>query len=360
VPQLTPNPDWRPEAPFPDDLLPAAEMHRAQAALSAWPEYRPTALRSLPGLAKELGLGAVLCKDESGRFGAGGVKALGAPYGLQRILERESDPAAITAIAATDGNHGLAVGWAARRAGCRALIFVGRDVDDGRLARIRAVGADIEAIDGTYDDAVRAAEDRAAADPTARLVTDTDYEGTSSVCRDIMAGYTLLATEAWASGLKETPPTHVFLQCGVGGLASSIAAGLWRDMSPAVPRVVTVEPVAAACMAASLEAGRPVAVEGDLRTRMCGLSCGRLSLPAWNILSRAATAALTVEEQTAATLQREMNDGKFGDPPLESGETGISGIAGLAAAARDPEIRRILDLNAESHVFVINSEGKSP
>ena len=118
-----------------------------------------------------------------------------------------------------------------------------------------------------------------------------------------MAGYTLLAEEAWEAGLAACPPTHVFLQCGVGGLSSGVAAGLWRRMAPRVPRVVTVEPVAAACMLASLRAGRPAAVDGDLRSRMAGLACGRLSLPSWDILSRAAFAALTVDEETAESVQ---------------------------------------------------------
>ncbi len=215
-------------------------------------------------------------------------------------------------------------------------------------------------MDGTYDDAVRAAEWRAETDSGALLVTDTDYEGDVAVCRDIMAGYTLLASEAWAAGVAEDPPTHVFLQCGVGGMASSVAAGLWRKMAPRVPRVVTVEPPSAACMLASLRARQPISVDGNLLTRMCGLACGRLSLPAWKILSRTAFAAMTVDEETAETLQRRMKSGDFGDSPLATGDTGIAGIAGLAAATQDTKLREALELDGTSHVFVVNSEGPSP
>lgn len=368
-PGLYVNPSWRSDQSF--DVVAAdltgADVDRAAAAITSWPDYRPTPLRSLPGLARRLGIGILLCKDESARFGAGGVKALGAPYGLYRLIEARRSTLAkgagvgdFTAIAATDGNHGLALAWAAGRTGCRARIFVGRDVDDGRLDRIRSAGGEIEVIDGTYDDAVLAAERLAADNPTVLLVTDTDYDGNRPVARAIMAGYALLAEEAWRDGLAQQTPTHVFLHCGVGTMAAGITAGLWRRMTPRTPRVITVEPVTAACVMASLKTGKPVQVEGDLRTRMAGLACGRPSRPAWNILSRAAFAAMVVVERTAIAVQRDLAAGLDGDAPLSGGDTGIAGIAGLVAAASNPKTRDRLALGPDSRVFVINSEGPSP
>ncbi len=116
-------------------------MDEAFAAIRAEPGYRPTPLVALPALAARLGLGDVLCKDESRRFGAGGVKALGAPHGLRVLLRQRGGVGSFVAVAATDGNHGLALAWAARRQGGLARIFVGRDVDEVRLGRIRAEGA---------------------------------------------------------------------------------------------------------------------------------------------------------------------------------------------------------------------------
>lgn len=358
------NPFWRPDRPYGvmADSLRSEEMDRAAEAIRKWPEYRPTPLRSLAGLARRLGLGAVLCKDEALRFGVGGVKALGAPYGLEVLLRENAAVAGgpCTAIAATDGNHGLALAWAAGRSGCSSLIFVGRDVDAGRLARIREAGAAIEVVDGTYDDAVLAAERRAAVDPFALLVTDTDYTGGIAVSRTIMAGYTLLAAEAWEGGLGARPPTHVFLHCGVGTMAAGITMGLWRQLATVTPRVVTVEPIAAACLLASLRAGRPERVEGALATRMAGLACGRPSQPAWTVLSKAAFAGMTVAEDTAPAVQQDLADGAYGDPPMVGGDTGIAGLAGLLAAATDPAARARLDLGPDSRVFVVNSEGPSP
>ncbi len=52
------------------------------------PGYEPTPLRELPDLAFRLGLGAVLVKDESRRFGIKAFKALGASYAMYRFLKK--------------------------------------------------------------------------------------------------------------------------------------------------------------------------------------------------------------------------------------------------------------------------------
>lgn len=330
-------------------------MTRAFERIRQLADYTPTPLREMPGLAGRLGLGAVLIKDESQRFGLGGVKALGAPYGLWTELERLGvPPHEITAIAATDGNHGLALAWAARELGCQARIFVGSAVDRPRVARIADCGAEVVVIDGTYDDAVAAAE-LAANVPGALLITDTDYVGDVPVTRAIMAGYSVLAQEV-CTQTEVARLTHVFLQCGVGGVAAAIVAGL-RHGSGCLPKVVAVEPERAASMLASLDAGRPVQIEGDLHTRMIGLACGRPSAPAWEILCETVFAAMTVDEASAVRVQALLAAGVDGDPPLHAGDTGIAGVAALCVAADDPDCRTRLGLDANSRVLLISSEG---
>ena len=348
------NSAWRSRAEF--ATADAAEFDHAVRSIRAEADYAPTALMQLPALASRLGLATIRCKDESRRFGVGGVKALGAPHGLRVLLEERTTAAPFVAAAATDGNHGLALAWAARRQGGRARIFVGRDVDAVRLARIRAQDAEVIIVDGTYDDAVLVAE-RAEREEGALLVTDTDYLGDRRVCAAIMAGYGLVAEEAWDQGLSSSPPTHIFLQCGVGGVAAGVAAGLWRRMSPDVPRVVTVEPAAAACVLESLRAGTPTMVGGHLRTRMAGLACGRMTAPAWTVLSRVAHAAIAIDDDVAADVQAHLVDGEWGDQPLSTWDTGIAGIAGLVAAAGNTRCRRLLGLDGTSRVLVVNTEG---
>ncbi len=362
VPRLSMHDAWRLDRPRPPGAFdPAGPLHendmaQAVAAIGSRADYRVTPLHTLAGLARALDVEAVLVKDEAARFGHGGVKALGAPYALARLLADEPRPAAAcVAVAATDGNHGLALAWAASEAGCRARIFVGASVDEKRIARIRAVGGEIEMVAGTYDDAVLAAE-AAARDAGVLLVTDTDYRGDLPVTRAIMAGYSMVASElAGQTDLRAV--THVFLQCGVGGVAAAVVAGLRRTMGAALPKVVAVEPVRAACVLESLAAGRPVRVAGDLHTRMLGLSCGEPSLPAWQLLRDTAFAAMTVGEADARRIQDALQAGVGGDRPLDCGDTGVAGIAGLCVAAEDGEARRHLGLDRESRVLLLNTEG---
>lgn len=353
--QLLVSEQWRAERDYDCAALTARDMAEAARAIQARPDYAPTPLRALPGLARTLALGEVLVKDEGRRFGQGGVKALGAPYALQRLIAASGQPpAALTAVAATDGNHGLALAWAATASGCRSRIFVGTAVDAVRIARIRAAGAEVVVVDGTYDDAVEAAAQAALA-PGALLITDTDTVGDLPVTRAIMAGYSVLAREVHEQGGGK-PFTHVFLQCGVGGVAAGVAAGLWH-LEGRVPRVVLVEPERAASMLASLAAGRPLRIAGDLETRMIGLACGEPSRPAWDILRLATFAAMTVGEDAARQTQQALAAGVGGDAPLASGDTGISGLAGLCVAAVDARAREQLMLDASSRVLLISSEG---
>ncbi|WP_085591965.1 diaminopropionate ammonia-lyase [Thalassospira sp. MCCC 1A01428] len=349
-----------------DALFPGRdEIYRALDLISDWQEYRPSPLLSAPGLAKQLGIGSVLIKDESRRFGLGGVKALGAPYGLKQqlldlgLVPGSTDCAGFTAVAATDGNHGLALAWAAAKFGCNARIYVGTDVNVGRVQRMRDNGADIVVVAGTYDDAVLAAEN-AARDAGVLLITDTDYHGGIKVTRDIMAGYAVMGIEC-ARQLEQIGvwPGHVFLQCGVGGMAAGCVLGLWHE-SGRKPGVITVEATNAACVKQSLAQGRPVSVAGQLLTRMVGLSCGRPSLPAFDILQKVARGSIAIDDAIALHAQTELGRGINGDVPLDCWDTGIAGIAGLWHVAQSPVLRAQFNLDANSSVLVVNSEGAMP
>ncbi|WP_143589700.1 diaminopropionate ammonia-lyase [Thalassospira mesophila] len=349
-----------------DALIPGKEeIYRALELISSWGEYHPSPLLFAPGLAQHLGIGAVLIKDESKRFGFGGVKALGAPYGLKQqlldlgLVPGSADCTRFTAVAATDGNHGLALAWAATKFNCRARIYVGKDVNAGRVQRIRDNGAEIVVINGTYDDAVIAAEN-AARDPDVLLITDTDYHGGIKVTRDIMAGYAVMGIEC-ARQLADTRqwPSHVFLQCGVGGMAAGCVLGLWHE-SGRKPDVITVEATEAACVKQSLAAGVPVSVSGQLLTRMVGLSCGRPSLPAFDTLKTVARGSVAIDDTTALTAQTALTRGVGGDGPLDCWDTGIAGLAGLWHVAQNPALRVGYGLDHNSTVLVVNSEGPMP
>ncbi|HEV8201768.1 MAG TPA: pyridoxal-phosphate dependent enzyme, partial [Candidatus Polarisedimenticolia bacterium] len=130
---------------------PAARQRDVLAFHRSLPGYAPTPLQSLPAAARALGLGTLLVKDESRRFGIKAFKALGASWALHSLLEERratGDAPPRTVASATDGNHGRAVAWAARRLGLEAVIFIPAHAAKARIEAIRGEGARVVPVEG--------------------------------------------------------------------------------------------------------------------------------------------------------------------------------------------------------------------
>ncbi len=372
------NPAVR-EGPPPETvrrLLPPDALRAAREEIASWPGYAPTPLVDLRGLAAAAGLGRLLYKHEASRFGLGSFKALGGAYAVLRVLQdaleragmgrpdstelrkgrfREAT-AGVTVTCATDGNHGRSVAWGARMFGCRCVIYLHETVSVVRERAIARFGAEIRRVPGTYDDAVRKAAEEAAAEGWI-VVSDTSYPGYLEIPRHVMLGYAVMVEEITTQIPDREPPTHLFLQGGVGGLAAAVAARFWQLYGEARPRVVVVEPDRAACLLESARRGAPVAVDGDLDTVMAGLACGEPSLLAWEILEVAAEDFLAVPDAAAVETMRLLAFPPAGDPPLVAGESAVAGLAGALLARRDPRLARALELDGDSRVLLIGSEG---
>ena len=349
---------------------------KARAEIGAWPGYEPTPLVGLPHLARALDLGQIRYKDEGRRFGLKSFKALGGAYAVLAVLKQDgerlgtaplnaSDLIAgahrtqtrrVTVAAATDGNHGRSVAWGAQMFGCRCVIYLHEHVSPAREREIARYGAEIVRVAGHYDDSVR----RCAADAAVNgwiLVPDTSDDDAAAVPALVMQGYTLIAQEILDVLAVEDRPTHLFVQAGVGGLAAALGAHFWETLGPARPRLVVVEPNRADCIFRTVEAGRPVAIEGDIDTFMACLAAGVISAPAWVILEHAADDVIALDDEAAMETMRLLARGVGEDPSLVSGESGCAATAGLIAAAMDPAQRQALGLDARSRVLVIGSEG---
>jgi diaminopropionate ammonia-lyase len=174
-----------------------------------------------------------------------------------------------------------------------------------------------------------------------------------------MHGYGAMAAEAveQVSQIDGAPPSHVFVQGGVGGLAAAVCARLWQHYGAARPRFALVEPAAAACFFASARAGRPVAVEGDLETAMGGLAAGECSMLAWDLLWAGADDFLTVTDPAALEVMRLLSRGIGGDPAVVAGESAVAGLAGALGALQHPETAAALGLGPSSRVLVFGTEG---
>jgi diaminopropionate ammonia-lyase len=356
------------------DRLSVAGFDAAEAEISSWDGYDPTPLLPLTGLAQSLDLGDIQYKHEGPRFGLGSFKALGGAYAVMRVLQRELaksnahdvDPAAIrggayadqtnamTVISATDGNHGRSVAWGAAQFHTNCRIYIHAEVSEFRADAMRQLGAEVIRVDGDYDATVVQA--RIDAEQHGWLiVSDTSWPGYIQPPLDVMAGYGVMAREVTRA--YEVPPTHVFLQGGVGGLAAAVTAVFYQCWGARAPRVVIVEPELAPCLFASAQAKAATSVTIEKETVMAGLSCGEPSELAWAVLADAAQDYLTIPESTVGPMVRMLANGGAGDAPFEAGESGVAGLCGAVAAAVQPDLRAKLGLNAQSRVLLIGSEG---
>ncbi|PRY26301.1 diaminopropionate ammonia-lyase [Aliiruegeria haliotis] len=355
-------------------ILSDAVYTAARDTISAWPGYAPTPLHALPARAATLGIAALHYKDEGGRFGLGSFKALGGAYAVVRLLQKQVEArlghpvpmaeiisgahaeitAGITVCCATDGNHGRSVAWGAQSFGCNCVIFIHATVSEGRKSAIEAYGAGVRRTDGNYDDSVRAAQETADRDGWF-VVSDTSYPGYMEVPKDVMQGYEIMAAEAFDA--LEQPPSHVFLQTGVGGMAAAVTAQAKRRWGADRPAIVLADPDLSACWLESFRAGRPSVIDGDLDTIMAGLACGEVSSLAWEILEPHADAALALPDTSAIREMRMLAAPLSGDPAIVAGESAVAGLAGLANVLKVPGASAALGLGPASRVLVFGTEG---
>ena len=179
---------------------------------------------------------ALTLKLEQLQF-AGSFKARGA---FANLLLREVPAAGV--VAASGGNHGAAVAYAAMRRGVPAKIFVPTVSSPAKAARIRAFGADLEVVGERYADALAAAEAWAAESGALPVHAFDQVE-------------TLLGQGTVGLELARQAPDldTILVAVGGGGLIGGIAA--WYGGGA---RVVGVEPVGAPTLTAALAAGLPV------------------------------------------------------------------------------------------------------
>jgi diaminopropionate ammonia-lyase len=358
-------------------ILSHAGYEAARAAIGAWPGYRPTPLRSLDGLAQREGLYAIWYKDESSRFGLNSFKALGGAYGVQKLLQRliRERPAAtqvsvqdlidrryhesrsrVTVTCATAGNHGRSVAWGAQLFGCKCVIYLPAVTSRQREAAIAGYGAEVVRTSTNYDDAVRLC-DQDARRHGRFVVSDTSYPGYLEVPRDVMQGYTVMAGEIVDQLPAGARPTHLFVQAGVGGLAAAVIAHLWEAWGVQRPLTVVVEPDSADPVYRSATAGRPTPVPGDYHTIMAGLAAGKISMLAWQILERGADYVMTIPDAAAEAAMRLLAEGIYSHTPIVAGESGAAGLAAALLALRDEGARNALNLDRNTRLLLIGSEG---
>ncbi|PSW05223.1 diaminopropionate ammonia-lyase [Photobacterium lipolyticum] len=354
------------------------EAEKARAFHQKVEGYQPTPLQSLDCLAKEIGVGKILVKDEAYRFDLCAFKMLGGAYAIARLLcdEYQLDintfdfdklkndiTEKMTFATATDGNHGRGVAWAANKLGQNAVVYMPKGAADERVNNIRALGAKCIVTDMNYDDTVRLAI-KTAEECGWKVVQDTAWEGYTKIPTWIMQGYTTMAAEAvdqmQSQGINQ--PTHVFLQAGVGAMAGGVLGYLCDKFGADNLHSVVVEPDQADCIYRSgISAdGGMVNVDGDLATIMVGLACGEPNPLGWPVLRDCSTQFVSCQDNVAALGMRVLGNPLGSDPRVVSGESGAVGAGLLAAIYYHPqreELMAKMGLTKDSVVLLINTEG---
>ncbi len=234
-------------APFADPGSPAASLTRERIAAMERlirPHVRRTPIVEVG--AADLGLQSparLTLKLELIQH-TGSFKARGA---FANLLSRPVPPAGV--VAASGGNHGAAVAFAASRLGIPAKIFVPTVASPVKMEQIRGYGADLVVGGDLYADALAASEQWVASSGAMSVHAYDQIE-------------TLLGAGTVAAELEEQAPYLETLLVAVGGGGLIGGTAVWyAGPGEAGPRLVGVEPELAPTLTRALEAGRPVDAE---------------------------------------------------------------------------------------------------
>ena len=213
---------------------------------------------------------------------SGSFKARGA---FTNLLTREVPAAGV--VAASGGNHGAAVAYAAQKLGRRARIYVPTVSSPAKIERIRSYGADLVVVGERYADALAESEKWAA------------QSGALQIHAFDQAGALLGQGTVGLEFSEQAPQLDTLLVAvGGGGLIGGIAA--WYEGKV---RVIGVEPRAAPTLARAFEAGRPVDAEagGIAADSLAPKRVGELMFP---IAKRYVERVVLVEDDAIRAAQR--------------------------------------------------------
>ena len=205
---------------------------------------------------------------------------------FHRVLRADVPAAGL--VAASGGNHGAAVAHVAARLGHHAEVFVPSTSPALKRERIAALGADVRVVEGYYDDAQAAADERRG-ETGALLVHPYDHV-------DVVAGQGTMGRELdrQVGGALDT----IVVATGGGGFVGGQAAWFAGRV-----RVVSVEPATSRCLHAALEAGRPVPV--DVRGLAAdSLGAAQLGDVSWEAVRRYVEVAVLVDDDAIRDAQR--------------------------------------------------------
>ena len=186
----------------------------------------------------------VYLKPENMQF-TGAYKVRGAYYKISTLTEEERAKGLITASA---GNHAQGVAYAAKCYGCKAVIVMPTTTPLIKVNRTKSYGAEVVLYGDVYDEACQKAYELAEKEGYTFIHPFDDLA--------VATGQGTIAMEIF----KELPLVeYILVPIGGGGLATGVST-LAKLLNPNI-KVIGVEPAEAACMKASLSAGKVVTLD---------------------------------------------------------------------------------------------------
>ena len=238
---------------------------------------KPTKLVYSEYLSEQTG-GKIYLKPENMQH-TGAYKLRGAYYKISTLTEEERAKGIITASA---GNHAQGVAYAAKEFGCKATIVMPSITPLIKVNRTKAYGAEVILYGDVYDDACEKARELAE-ETECTFVHPFDDD-------DVITGQGTISMEI----IQELPTVdYIFAPVGGGGLISGVAT-LAKMLNPKI-KVIGVEPIEAASMSASLEAGEVVTLD-SANTIADGTAVKTVGEHAWQYVKESVDMMLTVED----------------------------------------------------------------
>ena len=322
----------------------------ALQVISNWENYIPTPLISLDELSNQLKLNNIFYKDESKRFNLKSFKALGGAYAVEKVTKGNKN---ITVSTATAGNHGRSVAWGAKKLGLECKIFISEFVSEIRSQEMKKLGADVIRVKGNYEKSLEECIKQSKTNKW-EIVQDVAWKNYEYVPKLTISGYSVMIDEI--SRQTDQYITHIFLQAGVGGMASGAIAGVAKYFKR-IPKIIIVEPENADCVLKSIEKGSLQKVNIKKESIMGGMSCGEVSLVPWQILKNSVNFCTSVADKYVAKTVAMLKNKHFCNENIIGGECATPGLISLIASCESANIKEKLELNKSSNVLLIGCEG---
>jgi threonine dehydratase len=291
-----------------DEVLEEAAIRAAHATID--PAFRDSPQYLHEGLSNRLGSPVIVKVETANPIRS--FKGRGTWVAVRALAADGSIGPDRPIVCASAGNFGQGVAYAARALGVPSIVFASRRANRAKIARMRALGAEVIEVGEDFDEARAASEAHVAGSAGHLLVDGEDPR--------ISTGAATLAVEIADAAVAGTLPSPVVVAVPVGNGALINGVGSWLRATLPDCRVVGVQAEGAAAMTLSWRAGRPIDTP-TVATYADGIA-SRVAIPAAvELMAGRVDAMRIVSDDALRSAQAELTD-----------ELGIT-VEGAAAAS---------------------------